>query len=87
MYKLDESECLQFKTTCTQLNSCTFRLTGDRGIPILPKVFEKVHFKGKGHEVGINLSVTEKICLSVCEHFLNQLISLFLTVIETRPLS
>ena len=31
-----------------------FRLTGDRGIPILPKVFEKVKFKGKGHEVSWN---------------------------------
>nr|XP_022333930.1 TIMELESS-interacting protein-like isoform X2 [Crassostrea virginica] len=26
------------------------RLTGDRGIPILPKVFQDVKFKGKGHE-------------------------------------
>ncbi|KAK3595129.1 hypothetical protein CHS0354_028559 [Potamilus streckersoni] len=26
------------------------RLTGERGIAILPKVFEKVKFKGKGHE-------------------------------------
>lgn len=26
------------------------RLTGERGIPILPKVFEKVQFKGKGNE-------------------------------------
>jgi len=27
------------------------RLTGERGIPILPKVFEKVHLKGKRHEL------------------------------------
>uniref|UniRef100_A0A8W8I7N8 TIMELESS-interacting protein n=1 Tax=Magallana gigas TaxID=29159 RepID=A0A8W8I7N8_MAGGI len=27
------------------------RLTGERGIPILPKVFQDVKFKGKGHEV------------------------------------
>lgn len=26
------------------------RLTGERGIPILPKVFQDVKFKGKGHE-------------------------------------
>ncbi|XP_048736441.2 TIMELESS-interacting protein-like isoform X2 [Ostrea edulis] len=28
------------------------RLTGERGIPILPKVFQDVKFKGKGHEAG-----------------------------------
>ncbi|KAF6032328.1 TIPIN [Bugula neritina] len=27
------------------------RLTGERGIPILPKLFENVKYKGKGHEV------------------------------------
>ncbi|ESO87610.1 hypothetical protein LOTGIDRAFT_127617, partial [Lottia gigantea] len=27
------------------------RLTGDRGIPILPKLFEDIKFKGKGHEM------------------------------------
>ena len=34
-----------------KINPTYFRLTGERGIPILPKVFEDVKFKGKGHEV------------------------------------
>lgn len=28
------------------------RLTGERGFPILPKLFESVKYKGKGHEVS-----------------------------------
>ena len=30
-----------------------YRLTGERGIPILPNVFKDVKFKGKGHEVSL----------------------------------
>ena len=33
-------------------NIAVCRLTGERGIPILPKTFEKLKFKGKGHEVN-----------------------------------
>ncbi|XP_050402806.1 biorientation of chromosomes in cell division protein 1-like 1 isoform X2 [Patella vulgata] len=31
------------------------RLTGERGIPIVPKLFENVKFKGKGHEHDLKL--------------------------------
>ena len=44
--------------------SLVSRLTGERGIPILPKVFEKVKFKGRGHEVR---SVTiDTVMIDVC---------------------
>jgi len=33
------------------LFAVSIRLTGERGIPILPKLFENVKYKGKGHEV------------------------------------
>lgn len=44
------------------------RLTGERGIPILPKVFEKVQFKGKGHE-GEDL----RILMRYLEHWAHRL--------------
>ena len=29
-----------------------FRMQGAKGVPIIPQVFEKVKFKGHGHEVS-----------------------------------
>ena len=44
------------------------RLTGDRGIPVLPQAFEKVKYKGKGHE----LSDLNKM-MGVMEHWAHRL--------------
>ena len=43
-------------------------MTGDRGIPVLPQAFEKVKYKGKGHE----LSDLNKM-MGVMEHWAHRL--------------
>ena len=51
-------------------NIAVCRLTGERGIPILPKTFEKLKFKGKGHEVNYRKDFSANIegSLSIIKH-------------------
>mgnify|MGYP001792326375 CR=1 FL=1 len=55
-------------TLITSKPSIKSRLTGERGIPVLPKVFENVTYKGKGHEArDLN------IMMAAMEHWAHRL--------------